>query len=217
MNMDHGTMGHGDGPKPSRPEVVAVALLSFAILAAGVWLANRHAFLTMSTRTMRQDMQFDRLYIDMMAPHHQAAVEMARLEIERGTRPELKAFAERIVRDQAAEIAEMKGYRKSWYGSADTPDMSDMPMVGEGMAMGADMPMDMRGDLETLRRDPREFDLAFLEAMIPHHGSAVEASAHAPTLAVHPETVGLARRIADGQAREIDQMRRWRAAWFPGR
>lgn len=227
--MNHADMGHDspggheghDGmemkPKASRPEIAAVALLSFAILFVGVWLANRHGNLAMSTRNMRQQMAFDRRFIDMMVPHHQVAVMMANLALERSKRPEIREFAQAIIRDQNGEIAEMRRDRKAWYGDERTPDPSDMPMIVEGMQMGADMPMDMRGDFEVLKRDPREFDLAFLDAMIPHHGSAVEGSQHAVTQAVHPETVGLAGRIIRAQEREIEQMRRWRGQWYPNR
>lgn len=223
-NMDHGS-GDGQGghgamgmrPKASRPEVVAVALLSFATLFVGVWLANRRGNLAMSTCDMRQQMTYDRRFIDMMVPHHQVAVMMANLALERSKRPEIRDFAQAIIRDQSQEIAEMRRDRKAWYRSDRTPDPSDMPMIVEGMEMGADMPMDMRGDLEVLRRDPRDFDLAFLDAMIPHHGSAVEGSQHAVTQAVHPETVDLADRIIRAQEREIDQMRRWRGQWYPNR
>lgn len=210
--------GHGDmgtQPKASRPEIVAVALLSFATLFVSLWLANRGGNLAMSTRNMRQQMTFDRRFIDMMVPHHQVAVMMANLALERSRRPEIRDFAQEIIRDQNGEIAEMRRDRKAWYGDERTPDPSDMPMIVEGMQMGADMPMDMRGDFEVLRRDPRAFDLAFLDAMIPHHGSAVEGSQHAVTQAVHPETVDLADRIIRAQEREIDQMRRWRSQWYP--
>lgn len=213
-----GHEGHGAmamRPKASRSEIVAVALLSFATLFVGLWLANRGGNLAMSTRDMRQQMTYDRHFIDMMVPHHQVAVMMAELALERATHPELREFAKAVIRDQTGEIAEMRRDRKAWYGSERTPDPSDMPMIMEGMQMGSNMPMDMRGDLEVLRRDPREFDLAFLDAMIPHHGSAVEGSQHAVTQAVHPETVDLADRIIRAQEREIDQMRRWRGQWYP--
>lgn len=212
---DHGSQTMR--PRTSVPEIVAVALLSFAMLGTGIAASNYAGNLAMSTRTMREEMTFDRRFIDMMVPHHQAAVEMAKMAKRRSEHPEIRALSDEIIRTQSEEIELMRSYRKAWYGSDRTPPLSEMPMVMEGMQMMNDVPMDMQGDLEVLARSPGPFDRAFLDAMIPHHGSAIEASEHAPNLAVHQETVELARRIIAAQRREIEEMRHWRTMWFPGR
>ena len=59
---------------------------------------------------------FDRAFIDMMIPHHQGAIRMARVELERGENPELKALAQAIVDAQAKEIDEMNMWRVEWFG-----------------------------------------------------------------------------------------------------
>lgn len=60
---------------------------------------------------------FDRAFIDMMIPHHQGAIRMARVEISQGGDPELQALAAAIVQAQASEIREMNAWRQSWYGA----------------------------------------------------------------------------------------------------
>jgi uncharacterized protein (DUF305 family) len=57
----------------------------------------------------------DRDFMLMMIPHHQSAVEMAKIELRLGTRPELKALSHDIIKSQDQEIGQMRGWLKAWY------------------------------------------------------------------------------------------------------
>lgn len=171
---------------------------------------------------------FDQQFIDMMVPHHQGAVQMAEVARQRAQRPEIKAMAEDIVKSQDAEVRRMKEWRKAWFGSDQTPPMSQMPMV-EGMTMSpsgghggghggaAASPgqlMDMAADVERLRQAGEPFDRAFIDAMIPHHESAIDAAKAAQTRAQRAEIKQLAGEIVTAQEREIAQLKEWRRAWY---
>jgi len=162
---------------------------------------------------------FDQQFIDMMVPHHQGAVEMGKIAQQRAQKPEIKAMAADIVAGQDAEIRQMKEWRKTWFGSDQTPSMDKMPMV-EGMSSAghgghnAATTMDMAADVDALRRAPEPFDRAFIDAMIPHHESAVDAAKAAATRAQKPEVKKLAADIVTAQEREIAQMKEWRRAWY---
>ena len=54
----------------------------------------------------------DKDFVMMMIPHHQGAIDMAKVEIQYGRDPALKAMAEKIVKDQEREIAEMQAEQK---------------------------------------------------------------------------------------------------------
>lgn len=60
---------------------------------------------------------FDREFIDMMVPHHQGAIVMARAVLEKGESAEVKQLAETIIAAQSREIGEMNRWRKQWYGA----------------------------------------------------------------------------------------------------
>jgi uncharacterized protein (DUF305 family) len=158
---------------------------------------------------------FDRQFIDMMVPHHQGAVEMAKIAQQRAERPEVKQLADAIIRSQEDEIAQMKTWRKSWFGSDQTPPLDKMPMV-PGMAGhgGHAATMDMGAEVEMLSRADPPFDLAFIDAMIPHHESAIEAARAAEGRAQRAEIKELSRAIIAEQQREIDQMTAWRHEWY---
>ena len=47
-------------------------------------------------------------FITGMIPHHQGAVESAKIVLQYGTDPEVKAFAEKVIAAQEAEIVWMK-------------------------------------------------------------------------------------------------------------
>jgi uncharacterized protein (DUF305 family) len=158
---------------------------------------------------------FDRQFIDMMVPHHQGAVEMAKIAQQRAERPEIKQLAEEVIRGQEAEIATMKGWRQSWFGSDQTPPLDKMPMVSGTAQHGEHrLTMDMAAEVDQLRRAPEPFDRAFIDAMIPHHESAIEAAKAAETRAQKGEVKELARTIIADQQREIEQMMVWRQAWY---
>jgi len=49
----------------------------------------------------------------MMIPHHQGAIDMAKVELEHGTDPKLRAMAQMIVDAQEKEIAELNDWIKA--------------------------------------------------------------------------------------------------------
>jgi len=63
---------------------------------------------------MRQMMganaDFDRMFLQMMIPHHEAAIAMAQQALTQAEHPEIKTLAQGIITTQRAEISEMQGY-----------------------------------------------------------------------------------------------------------
>ncbi len=147
----------------------------------------------------------DERFIDAMAPHHQGAVEMAQVALEKAEHPELRQLAENIVTDQQAEIEELTAIKKKEFGSSSVPtEMSSEDMEVTGM---------MKDPQELASREP--FDKAFIDAMIPHHVSAIQMAETAYERTSNPEIRELARGIVEAQAAEIAQITGWRREWYP--
>lgn len=147
----------------------------------------------------------DVTYIDMMIPHHQLAVDMAKIAQEKATQGELKGLANDIIRAQEDEIRRMGTWRAELTGSA-TPDASKSGEMG-GMKMGG---MDV--DLDKLKASPN-FDRDFITAMIPHHQSAIDMSKAALPNLKHTPLHDMAKDVITTQQIEIDRMNEWLAVW----
>jgi uncharacterized protein (DUF305 family) len=59
------------------------------------------------------------------------------------------------------------------------------------------------------------FDRAFIDAMIPHHQSAIEMAQVAHRESENPQIKELAENIVSAQQKEIEQMQQWRRGWYP--
>ncbi|MEH2273122.1 MAG: DUF305 domain-containing protein, partial [Nostoc sp.] len=59
------------------------------------------------------------------------------------------------------------------------------------------------------------YDLRFIDAMIPHHQGATVMAKPAQQKSKRPEIKKLADEIIKAQNQEITQMKQWRTAWYP--
>jgi uncharacterized protein (DUF305 family) len=139
-------------------------------------------------------------FLTMMIDHHQMAVHMSELCLERAVHDKLSRLCERIMETQAEEIALMQSWLLDWYGIEHEPAMDD-PAHHEQMMM-----------LQELSGEA--FEAAFLAMMISHHAMAVEDGSECVATAEHRELRTLCRRIVASQQREIMQMRMWLCRWY---
>ena len=61
------------------------------------------------------DTGYDGRFIDLMIPHHEGAVMMAKDAIGKAQHPELKKLCQDIIQSQNREIELMKQWREAWY------------------------------------------------------------------------------------------------------
>ena len=147
----------------------------------------------------------DERFIDAMVPHHQGAISMAQVALENAEHLELLQLAENVISTQQAEIEELRAIKEQEFGTSEVP----MQMSPEEMEM-----MGMEDPAELANQWP--FDEAFINAMIPHHQSAIDMAQVALDESDNPAIRDLAGRIVEDQTREIEQMRGWLEEWYSG-
>ncbi|MDZ4720875.1 MAG: DUF305 domain-containing protein [Roseiflexaceae bacterium] len=140
---------------------------------------------------------YDATFIDSMILHHDGAISMANQALTSAEHPEIKQLAQAIVSAQQSEIGKMRDWRTAWYPNLATTQ-------GMGMDMGAMMIAD----------GATPFDQRFIEAMIPHHQSAIVMARDALQKAERQEIKDLAQAIITAQEAEIAQMRQWLKQWY---
>lgn len=64
--------------------------------------------------------QSDQMFLQMMIPHHQLAVEMAEGALVNAEHEAVRPLAQEIIEGQSAEITEMEGYLRDWYDDRST-------------------------------------------------------------------------------------------------
>ncbi len=156
----------------------------------------------------------DRHFIEQMIPHHEDAIVMANLALQKSKRVEIKTLSQMIIVAQTQEINEMRSWYKNWYGS-DVPDsvtylghsmMNHSPGIMMGGMMGD------QTDLEALG-SAKDFDAEFIRQMIPHHQMAVMMAQMMAVSSNRDEIKKLAQDIIQAQTAEINQMREWYQNW----
>lgn len=148
----------------------------------------------------------DGAFITAMIPHHESAIEMAKIAQKQAQHPEIASLADDIVAAQDAEISDMNAMHQRMFGEpASGADHGSLGLDENMMGMSMDM-----SSLE----NSKQFDKEFIDAMIPHHQGAIRMARIELAQGQDQETKDLAQAIIDAQSREIDEMNQWREQWY---
>jgi uncharacterized protein (DUF305 family) len=134
-----------------------------------------------------------------MVPHHEQALEMARLAATQAESPQVQDLARRIEAAQDPEITTMERWLAAWGESERDGGTADH---------GGDAGLMSEQEMSELRQaNGATFDRLFLEMMVRHHESAIEMAVQELDMGKFPEAKQLAREIRDAQRAEVDEMR----------
>lgn len=174
--------------------LIAVAVAALALAACGEDHSTTTAEVT------------DGAFLAEMVPHHESAIEMAKVAQKQADHPEIKQLADDIIAAQDSEIEQMNAMHERLLDQPVSEDHNTLGM-DEGM-MGMDM-MSM-DSLEAAK----PFDRVFIDEMIPHHQGAILMARMELADGQDPEVMDLAQSIIDAQSSEIEQMNEWRMEWY---
>jgi len=138
----------------------------------------------------------DVMFMQMMIPHHQQAVNMGTLAETRALNAEVKDLAMQIKDEQRPEIVQMQGLLQD---------------AGASETMGHHMTMDgMLSDSEYSaleKANGAEFDRLYLEVMIAHHEGAIQMAKNAIAGNKNSIVKDLCDRIISSQQDQITYMK----------
>ena len=138
----------------------------------------------------------DEMFLEMMIPHHDQAVEMAHLAEKNTKNPEILELAKAIDEEQHKEVELMSG----WLGKTGGHEHSH-----EGHTMDGMLSPEQMEALEKAK--DTEFDKLFLEGMILHHEGAIEMT-QMVVESSNKEIRDLAESILSSQTAQIEQMKK---------
>ena len=139
-------------------------------------------------------------FMQGMMPHHQGAIDMAKVELQFGKDLEIKSLAEGVIKSQEGEIAVMK----DWLAKA---DQTKLPKVPESGKANEDAMSTMMKNM--MPSYSGNADVDFVKGMIPHHQGAIDMGKAALQFAKDPTVVKLAQDIVTAQEGEIKFMNDW--------
>jgi uncharacterized protein (DUF305 family) len=180
------------------PLAVAVSLAGCAYVGGGSTPGMGQGGMMSPTSPSAQVNAADEMFVIMMIPHHEQAVEMSDTILGKdGIDDQVQALAQQIKDAQAPEIELMQSWLTNW-GMSSSGEMSGM---GHGDGMMSD------GDMAALEAaDGAEAARLFLEQMIVHHEGAIEMAQTELDQGANEEVIALAQAILDTQTTEIATM-----------
>jgi len=152
----------------------------------------------------------DRAFLEAMIPHHESAIEMAKIAKRRADHPQVTELADAIVTAQTEEIRQIERIHQRLFGEKVIPNPDAHEGLGLSAAEAGMAHMDSTAEL----KEATPFDKAFIDEMVSHHHGAIRMARAVLDKTDDAEVRSLAEGIVRAQSNEIQAMNKWRKAWY---
>lgn len=173
--------------------IIAALLVGITI---GYYLTPEYQVSMYERNTMNlgpADRTFDLRYVNEMISHHTGAMLLAEQLKNNTNRPEMKALAEDILKNEPVAIAELYAWKKDWYG--DTKKVRNPIVANLGSA-------------------DEKFDLRFLNAIIAHHEAGILMTKETRVKSSRTEVLNNADAVEAFLTNGLKALKELRANWY---
>lgn len=153
------------------------------------------------SEAMKMTGDFDYDFASMMIHHHQGAVDMAQVELSKGSDAQVKGWAQKIIDAQKAEISQFQQYTASNRSEMKNESAEQHNEIHEAHEK---MDKEISGMAMT-----GKVDTDFVMMMKAHHQSAVAMAEDELSHGKKPEMKKMAQKIIDDQKKEINDFNEW--------
>ncbi|TMR88589.1 DUF305 domain-containing protein [Nonomuraea basaltis] len=141
----------------------------------------------------------DVMFVQMMLPHHQEGLQMAKWARTNASNAEVKNLAMKIQMEGQPQLDKLNGWLTAWDKqplAADDPMMTSM----DGMMSTAEM-------AEMKKMKGAMFDRMFVQMMISHHQGAIKVAKDEVAKGDNPKAKAMAKTIQTSLRTELTQMK----------
>lgn len=144
---------------------------------------------------------YDRAYLQAMIQAQCGVVEWSNLANSRANHADLRRFAERVADDESQLSIKYSTWLHEWYGISSRTCERATPMDADTLAC-----------LQNV--SGRDFEIAYMQALITYFSEAIQLSCNAQEKAARPELKTTASALATKYTNNIQQLRSWAASWY---
>lgn len=175
-----------------RRSIPALLAFGLALLLAGPAAAGGPAQDASGAR-------FEVRFMTGMVDHHEMAMEMGEICLDKAVHSELVSMCEDVIATQTAEREDLLTWLSTWYGVSHEPQMTP------GQERQMDKLMELSG---------ADFEVAFMESLIRHHALAVVRAERCRDQGGHASLLAMCGDIVAAQSAEISMLQTWLCDWY---